>query len=170
MTKTVYLSLGSNLGDRLANLREATFRLRDLGRVMLQSSVYETEPVEVAEAQPWYLNCAVAVETKLEPATFLDRALAIEQAMGRKRTGVRSARTVDIDILFFGDEVLTGGGLEVPHPRMAYRRFVLEPLAEIAPQFKHPVLKRSVSELLNDLLKSSVSGQLKKLDQPLVIS
>jgi len=163
LTNTVYLSLGSNLGDRVANLREATSRLRELGRVTLQSSIYETEPVEVEDTQPWFLNCAVVVETELEPAAFLDRALAIEQAMGRQRTGVRSARTVDVDVLFFGNEVIRREALEIPHPRMAQRRFVLEPLAEIAPQFHHPVLKRTVRELLNDLPEDSAAGRVRKL-------
>lgn len=167
MTKTVYLSLGSNLGDRVANLREATLRLRDLGRVTLQSSIYETEPVEVHDAQPWYLNCAIAMESELEPDAFLARALRIEQAMGRERTGRRSARTVDIDIIFFGAETIKRDVLEIPHPRMANRRFVLEPLAEIAPQYRHPVLQRTVRELLKDLPATAAQGRVRKLDMPL---
>jgi len=167
LAKTVYLSVGSNLGDRAANLREATLRLHELGRIIVQSSIYETEPVEVEDAQPWFLNCAVAVETELDAAEFLKRALAIEQAMGRERTGVRSARSVDIDIIFFGDQVISRKGIEIPHPRMAHRRFVVEPLAEIAPQLKHPVLKRTMVELLNGLSTASALGRVRKLDMPM---
>lgn len=144
---TVYLSLGSNLGDRAANLCEAIARLRSLGIVSAQSSLYETEPVDVQDAQPWYLNCAVAMETELMPQDLLQRVLRIEQQMGRRRTGEKSPRNIDIDIIFFGDAVIETAELTVPHPAMHQRRFVLEPLAEIAPQITHPVLKRSVAAL-----------------------
>jgi 2-amino-4-hydroxy-6-hydroxymethyldihydropteridine diphosphokinase len=163
MKRTAYLSLGSNLGDREANLRGAIAQLSELGSVSRVSALYETEPVEVAGQQPWFLNCAAAVETDLAPLEFLQRMLAIELAMGRKRTGPKGPRTIDMDIIFFGDEVLDTKELSVPHPAMQHRRFVLEPLAEIAPEFMHPVLQRTVRELLNSL--PADSGAIRRYRQ-----
>ena len=159
MKKIVHLSLGSNLGDRAANLEEAIRRLEELGAVTARSSFYETEPVEV-ERQPWFVNCAVALETELMPRQFLSRILSIEQAMGRRRDGQKSARTIDIDIIFFGNTVVDTPNLVIPHPGMQQRRFVLEPLAEIAAEKRHPVLKRTVKELLEAL--SANAGAVRK--------
>lgn len=151
MKKLVYLSLGSNLGDSERYLREAIFRLQDLGAVRQVSAFYETQPVEVQGEQPWFLNCALAMETELMPREFLSRMLAVEQSMGRIRTQPKGPRTIDIDILLFGNDVLDTPELTVPHPAMHQRRFVLEPLAEIAPTAVHPVFKRTVRELLGSL-------------------
>lgn len=150
MRKTVYLSLGSNLGDRAANLREAVSRLAGLGHVSAVSSFYETEPVEVA-AQPWFLNCAVQMETEKMPRQMMAAVLAIEQEMGRQRKQDKGPRTIDIDILLFGTSIIDIPTLTVPHPRLHERRFVLEPLTEIAPDARHPVFRRTIRELRDAL-------------------
>ena len=160
MEKTVYLSLGSNVGDREANLRTAIEKLAELGKVIAVSSFYETEPVEFT-AQPWFLNCAVAISTELMPKQSLSRILAIEQKMGRRRSQPKGPRNIDIDILLFGNAVIHTPQLDVPHPAMHERRFVLEPLSEIAPDVRHPILKRSTREQLQALPRNV--GQVKKV-------
>lgn len=151
----MYLSLGSNVGDRAANLHTAMKRLRELGDVAVVSALYEAEPVEL-EQQPWFLNCAVALDTALSPAALLQSLLTIEREMGRVRWKEKGPRTIDMDILLFSDYVLDEPGLKVPHPAMARRRFVLEPLAEIAGAAIHPVLNKAVSELLLGLPSGQV--------------
>ncbi len=160
MKKTVYLSLGSNLGDRMANLQAAMEQLGELGPVVARSSVYETEPVEVT-GQPWFLNCVVAVETELMPKQFLAKALAIEQKLGRRRTQPKGPRTIDIDLLLFGSSVVETSTLTIPHPAMHERRFVLEPLAEIAPDLRHPVFKKTTRELLAALPPGGATRKFK---------
>jgi 2-amino-4-hydroxy-6-hydroxymethyldihydropteridine diphosphokinase len=150
MHKRVYLSLGSNVGDRAANLRTAINRVSSLGDVMAVSSFYETEPVEFA-AQPWFLNCAVELDTEKMPKQLLAGILDIEREMGRRRVQKKGPRTLDIDILLFGNSIIQTKGLTIPHPAMHERRFVLEPLAEIAPEARHPVIKRTVRELRDAL-------------------
>lgn len=148
--KTVYLSLGSNVGDRKAHLEEAIAQLRDLGRVAAVSSYYDTEPIGLRR-QPWFLNCAVKLETELMPRQLLARVLDIELGMGRKRSQAKGPRLIDIDILLFGSSVVDTKGLTIPHPALHERRFVLEPLAEIAPEVRHPVFKRSAREMRDAL-------------------
>jgi 2-amino-4-hydroxy-6-hydroxymethyldihydropteridine diphosphokinase len=148
--KTVYLSLGSNLGDRAANLQQAVERLSKLGTVSAVSSFYETEPVEVT-SQPYFLNCAVELQTSLMPKQLLARLNAIEFEMGRKRIMAKGPRVIDIDILMFQRSIVDTPQLVIPHPAMHERRFVLEPLAEIAPELRHPVFHRSIRELRDAL-------------------
>ncbi len=146
--KTAYLGLGSNLGDREANLREALERLETAGvRVLRRSSVYETEPQDLRD-QPWFLNAAVQVTTDLFPLQLLFSIQNIEREMGRRRVTPKGPRNIDIDILFYGRSVIHAADLEVPHPRIAQRRFVLEPLAEIAPELRHPVNGKTAREML----------------------
>lgn len=147
--KTVYLGLGSNIGNREENLRDALARLEapDL-RVRRVSSTYETEPYGYTE-QRWFLNLVAEVETDLFPMQLLSRIGKIEHALGRVRTVRNGPRTIDIDILFYGRAVMPGAQLEIPHPRLAERRFVLAPLAELAPDLRHPVTHQSVREMLD---------------------
>jgi 2-amino-4-hydroxy-6-hydroxymethyldihydropteridine diphosphokinase len=147
MKKRAYLSLGSNTGDRAANLHHAIALLFQIGNIVAVSSFYETEPVEVTR-QPWFLNCAIAIDTEKSATELLQAFLAIEREMGRQRTQEKGPRNIDIDILLFEDNVVEEKGLKIPHPGLAARRFVLEPLAEIAPELMHPVLKKKVRELL----------------------
>ena len=163
MKKTVYLSLGSNVGDRQANLDQAISQLSSFGTVIRRSALYETEPMEVTD-QPWYLNCAVELETELMPKQFIAAVLDVERSMGRKRTKKKGPRTIDIDVILFGKSIVEMKGLTVPHPAMHLRRFVLDPMVEIAPEVRHPVFKRSIRELRDALPPGS--GQVKKVSAP----
>ncbi len=145
--RTVYLSLGSNLDDRAKNLRDAIAALANARvHVVRVSSVYETEPVDYLD-QPWFLNCAVEAETELAALELLHALRGIEAQMGSKKLIAKGPRLIDMDILLYGNEVI-GPELQVPHPRMHLRRFVLEPLAEIAPNVQHPVSHLSIADLL----------------------
>jgi len=149
MQKNVFLGLGSNLGDREAYLENAIARLdtEQEINVLARSVMIETTPVGDL-SQPMFLNMAVEIETSLKPRALLALCLAIELANGRKRTKKWASRTLDMDILFFGDSVIDEEGLKIPHPEVAVRRFALEPLAEIAPNYCHPLNKESVSAML----------------------
>jgi 2-amino-4-hydroxy-6-hydroxymethyldihydropteridine diphosphokinase len=153
--KLVYLSLGSNVGDRAANLEAAIARLNSLGEVVAVSSFYETEPVGFA-AQPWFLNCVVKLDTEKTPKQLLAGILDLEQEMGRRRMQKNGPRTIDIDILLYGDSIIKTKGLIIPHPAMHERRFVLEPMAEIAPEVLHPVFKRTIRELRDALPEGQI--------------
>jgi 2-amino-4-hydroxy-6-hydroxymethyldihydropteridine diphosphokinase len=161
MHKLVYLSLGSNVGDRAANLNDAIGRLATLGQVVAVSSFYETEPVGLA-AQPWFLNCALKLDTEKMPRQLIAGILELEQEMGRRRVQKNGPRTIDIDILLFGSSIVETKGLTIPHPAMHERRFVLEPLAEIAADVRHPVFKRAIRELRDALPAGQAVRKLNK--------
>jgi|ERR1700722_299529 len=157
-----YLSLGANLGEREGQLREAIRRLEIAGRVVSVSSFYETEPVEMTN-QPWFANCAVALETDRTPNQLMTELLNIEEKMGRQRVQKKGPRRIDLDILLFGNEVIESPSLTIPHPAMHQRRFVLEPLAKIAPEAWHPVLRKTVRELLDALPPGQSVHKIEKL-------
>lgn len=138
------------MGDREKNLLRAVELLEEAGvRIVRTSSVYETEPQDLRD-QPWFLNMVIEIETELFPKQLLARLQKIERELGRKRTVPKGPRTIDVDILLYGSFVVETAQLQIPHPRMAERRFVLEPLQEIAPGLRHPITKKTVSEMLGN--------------------
>lgn len=144
----IYLSLGSNLGDRAANLARAIEALPEAGvNVLHQSSLYETEPVDFLD-QPWFLNCVLEAETSLPPAELLAVLQGIERRLGSRKLIARGPRIIDLDVLIYEGVVIRTAEMEIPHPRMAERRFVLVPLAELAPALVHPVLHSTIADLL----------------------
>jgi len=174
---TIYLGLGSNVGDREANLGEAIGRIKtDLAEITRQSSIYETEPVGFID-QPWFLNQVVEARlstqrTADQAILFLCKLLEIESEMGRQRKIVNGPRLIDIDLLLFDDLVVPSANdtpssseaprIVLPHPRMHLRRFVLEPLCEIAPDFTHPILHKTCREILASLEDESIVMLFKK--------
>ena len=143
------VALGSNLGDRASHLDYAVSRLRAILGDVRRSTAHETAPVDVPGLQPAFLNAAATGETALSARDLLDTLLAIERERGRERPFHGAARTLDLDLILFGDAVIDEPGLQLPHPRFRERRFVLEPLAEIAPAMVDPVTGKTVAELLN---------------------
>ena len=151
----VFISLGSNVGDREKNLRAAIGFLPETGvEVTKVSSFYETEPVDLLE-QPWFLNCVVQGETEVPAVELLRGLRAIEKRMGSKKLIARGPRLIDLDILLYGQQIVHTAELQVPHPRMHLRRFVMEPLAEIAPELKHPFWRGTAADLLRALADRS---------------
>jgi len=154
--KTVYLGLGSNVGEREQNLQAAVERLhsREL-RITRLSSVYETEPQGIKN-QRWFLNMVAEAETELFPRQLLGRIVKIERELGRRRGIANGPRTIDIDILFFGNAIVQTGELTIPHPRFAERRFVLAPMAELEPDLRDPVSRKTMRELLAETAGQTV--------------
>jgi 2-amino-4-hydroxy-6-hydroxymethyldihydropteridine diphosphokinase len=152
MSETAYIAVGSNLGRRAQNCREAIERMGLITgcRVVAESGLFQTEPVGVHD-QDWYVNGVAAVATELEPLPLLEALLAIEAAMGRKRKEKWAARIIDLDILLYGQAVIDEADLKIPHPLMHLRRFVLVPINRLAPQLVHPVLQRTMAEILAGL-------------------
>ena len=155
MEHIVYLALGSNLGDRLANLKSVIANLAPQMNLKAKSPVYETQPWGYAD-QGAFLNQVVKVETYMEPSALLKHLKRMEKALGRAPTFENGPRVIDVDILFFDDETINTPPLIVPHPRLHERAFVLAPLADIAPDFEHPVLKKTVRELLAGVDQSGI--------------
>lgn len=150
MPTIAYISLGSNIGDKIESIRKALGMLERAGRITAVSSLYRTEAVGYPE-QEEFLNAVVALETNMSPLSLLATCHVIEDALGRRRLMHWGPRTIDLDILLYGDKVIDNGELTIPHPLMAERRFVLVPLCEIAPRAVHPVLNKTAEQLLKKL-------------------
>jgi len=164
MKQTVYLSLGSNVGNRVKNLRAAIAALRKADIDVTQiSSIYETEPVDYLD-QPWFLNIAVEAKTELNAADLLHALRTITMQLGNNKAIAKGPRLIDIDILLFGEAILDTPQLQIPHPRMHLRRFVLQPLAEIAPNARHPVTSLKVQEMLE---RTTDKSAVRKFDEEL---
>lgn len=148
----VYIGVGSNLGDKVGNCRRAVEAILADGRnqIVQCSPLYRTEPVGKKD-QDWFINGVFAMETSMEPGELLDFLLATEKIMGRVRTERWGPRVIDLDILIFGQKVISEGGLQIPHPRLHERRFVLVPLRDIAPNLVHPLLGKTIYQILAEL-------------------
>ncbi|NOX19921.1 MAG: 2-amino-4-hydroxy-6-hydroxymethyldihydropteridine diphosphokinase [Nitrospirae bacterium] len=162
----VYIGVGSNLGDRLSNCKKAIKELsRNALKILKVSTVYESKPWGVTE-QPAFLNLVVYGQTKLTPYELLGRLKGIESTLGREETYRWGPRVIDLDILFYGDQIINGKELIVPHPYLTERIFVLKPLSEIAPELRHPLTGKTVLEYLNDVEKEN-QDELKPLKEGL---
>ena len=160
MSKGIFLGLGSNIGDRASYLREA---IRLLGlQVVAASAVYESEPVDYAN-QPWFLNQVLQLETTFHPLKLLGHCQSVEKKLGRTREVPKGPRTIDLDLLFYNDEVMETPELTVPHPAIPVRRFVLIPLDEIASDFVHPQIHLTIRELLE---RCPDRSEVKRIEQP----
>ncbi|MBI2541443.1 2-amino-4-hydroxy-6-hydroxymethyldihydropteridine diphosphokinase [Candidatus Woesearchaeota archaeon] len=146
----VFVGIGSNIGHKEENIRKAVDLIKEKCKILKKSSLYETEPVGYRE-QDWFLNCAIEIETKLEPLELLEFLQSIEKKMGRIKKIKNGPRIIDMDILFYDNLFINEKNLIIPHPRLHERLFVLEPLKEIAPYFVHPVLNRKIKELYKEL-------------------
>ena len=158
MTKTAYIGVGSNLGDKIKNCLEAVVRIDEISgcRVTAQSGFYRTQPVGV-KGQGWYVNGVIVLSADISAQNLLKRLLTIEITMGRERKRKWDSRIIDLDILLFGEEVISEKGLQVPHPLMHLRRFVLVPMVSLVPDLVHPVLGKSMVDLLVDSPKKEQS-------------
>jgi 2-amino-4-hydroxy-6-hydroxymethyldihydropteridine diphosphokinase len=156
---TSYLSLGSNVGDRVKTIEQAVVELDRTGDIQVcrLSGFYRTEPLDM-ESEAWFINCAAQVTTTLSPLELLDRLEELESYMGRKNKGSRKDRTLDIDILLYDDMIVSFPRLVIPHPEMAKRRFVLEPLREIAEDIMHPRLRKTTGQLFGMLESGDTAG------------
>jgi len=159
--KRAFLSLGSNLGDRVENIRAAVAALPSAGiEVVRTSSLYRTEPVDV-RAQPWFVNCVAEVSTELMPLRLLKALQRVEKSLGRRRGSPKGPRTIDIDILLYENAVIRSLALTVPHERLTERRFILVPLDELQTNLRHPVLRTTVAEMLRATSDTSRVVRLK---------
>ena len=161
----VFIGIGSNLGDRISYCKKAIDEISGFAKITQASSLYETDPIG-KEDQPNFINCIVEISTDLSPQNLLKDLNSVEEKLGRVRHEKWGPRTIDLDIIFYNELVINDENLEIPHPRAHQRRFVLEPLSEIAPEFIHPKLNLSVSELLK---KIDDHKSVKKLDNPSTI-
>ena len=145
-----YIGLGSNLGDKEDNIKKAIDLMKEKCKILEVSSLYKTEPVGYKN-QDWFLNCTVEIKINFLPHELLIFLKSIEKKLGRVKTIKNGPRTIDLDILFYGNEVIKTNNLTIPHPRLHERLFVLEPLKEICPELVHPILKKNINELISDL-------------------